>query len=59
MSSGYTNCACRDCFDIAVSDDTSRPELCQLCEEAGCEPDHGECQREDAYGYNPDENLRF
>ena len=48
MSSGYTDCACRDCFDVAVSSDTSKPELCSDCEDAGC--DGGECQRPDAYG---------
>lgn len=57
--SGYTPCACRDCMDITVSSDTSKPELCSECKEAGCEDyaerDAGvadawrwECQREDA-----------
>lgn len=63
MSSGYTYCACRDCFDETVSSDDSKPELCELCEDAGCtayrEPKHVEpattgteyeCQRGDAYG---------
>lgn len=56
MSSGYTHCACRDCFDVTVSSNTSNPELCSLCEEAGCTPPEGmsgysrECQRDDAYG---------
>jgi len=36
MSSGYTNCGCRDCFEIAVSDDIGEPELCSACEAAGC-----------------------
>jgi hypothetical protein len=53
MPSGYTDCACRDCFDIAVSSDMSRPELCLLCKDAGCAANDGECQRADAYG---DEN---
>jgi len=47
--SGYTSCACRDCFDIAVSDDVSAPDLCGECEEAGCEAD-SECSRDNAYG---------
>jgi len=34
--SGYTNCACRDCMDVTVSSDTSKPELCSECQEAGC-----------------------
>lgn len=62
-TSGYTHCACRDCMDVAVSSDVSKPELCGLCEEAGCEPwktsdvptgtwygTSFECQRDDAYG---------
>jgi hypothetical protein len=52
--SGYTDCACRDCFDITVSSDINRPELCELCEEAGCEEYAGECQRDDAYGCEPE-----
>jgi hypothetical protein len=28
MGSGYTDCACRDCFDVSFSDDVDRPELC-------------------------------
>jgi hypothetical protein len=35
--SGYTSCACRDCFEIAISEDESVPELCNECEEAGCD----------------------
>lgn len=61
--SGYTSCACRDCMDVTASSDTSKPELCEECTEAGCEayrpgdteyealPAHmRECQRDDAYG---------
>ena len=56
-----TACACRDCVDT-VSSDTSKPELCSECREAGCEPCPSdmrdgiigkrqfECQRDDAYG---------
>ena len=40
QSSGYTHCACRDCFEIVVSDDTSKPDYCEDCIEAGC----NECQ---------------
>lgn len=46
MTSGYTPCACRDCFDIAISDDWTVPDLCWACEEAGCDSD-GECVRTD------------
>ncbi len=61
--SGYTPCACRDCMDTTVSSDVTKPELCEACQEAGCEayaPDSAdynalpahmrECQRDDAYG---------
>lgn len=48
MPSGYTHCACRDCFEIVVSNDMSNPDMCSECEEAGCEED-AECKREDAY----------
>lgn len=57
MSSGYTYCACRDCSDDTVSSDMADPELCSLCEDAGCtrEVDGGsECDRPDAYGVDDD-----
>ncbi len=56
-ASGYTDCACRDCFDIAVSDDMAKPDLCWECSEAGCS-DTGdeECARDDAYGQEGDED---
>lgn len=55
MESGYTHCACRDCFDIAISSDMRQPELCSDCEEAGCdETGCSECQRDDAYGCGDD-----
>lgn len=41
--SGYTDCACRDCFETVVSDDMAHPDLCDACEEAGCDGE-GECQ---------------
>jgi hypothetical protein len=47
--SGYTACTCRDCMDVAISTHISHPELCLLCKDAGCEPDNGDCQRDDAY----------
>lgn len=42
---GYSDCACRDCFDTAFDGG-----LCHGCDEAGCERDAGECARPDAYG---------
>lgn len=52
MSSGYTYCACRDCFEIVVSNDMARPDYCDECE-GNCGPEHSlseECQAEGAYG---------
>ena len=45
--SGYTDCACRDCFDITVG---PLGEMCADCVEAGCDAFYTECQRADAYG---------
>lgn len=42
MGSGYTHCACRDCFEVVMSNDMANPDLCDNCSEAGCEPD-SEC----------------
>ena len=51
-TSGYVDCACRDCFDIAIASagDIVGTVLCSECKDAGCEADDGECQRDDAYG---------
>lgn len=47
--SGYVHCECGGCFDVTIaSSNPEQPALCELCEEAGCEPEC-ECQREDAY----------
>lgn len=44
--SGVRSCECRDCFEIIVG---IVGEMCDGCEEAGCE--YGtECSRDDAYG---------
>jgi len=54
--SGYTHCACRDCFDETVSADIRKPELCHECDLAGCDA-HGksECERQDAYDCEDEE----
>lgn len=31
--SGYTSCATRDCFEIAISNDMTEPGLCWECKE--------------------------
>lgn len=49
MASGYTDCRCRDCFELVVSDDEDNPDFCSDCEEAGCEDDE-ECCSPFAYG---------
>lgn len=46
---GYTDCPCRDCFEIAMDGD-----LCHDCEESGCdEQGNEECQSPHAYGGFP------
>lgn len=37
--SGYVNCACRDCMEIAIGDNDA---MCSACAAAGCELD-AEC----------------
>ncbi len=44
--SGYIDCGCRDCFEIAIGE---AGVFCNECEESGCEED-SECKRSDAYG---------
>ena len=41
MASGYTYCACPECFEIVVSNDISNPDYCDECIEAGCPEDEG------------------
>lgn len=38
-NSGYHDCPCRDCFEIAIGCDDDKPDLCNACEDAGCDPD--------------------
>lgn len=45
LRSGYVHCACRDCMDIAIGeqseqsrDETLTLTLCGPCEQAGCIP---------------------
>jgi len=43
---------CRDCMEIAVSNDVTKPDYCNACEGA-CGPEYSlsaECQAEGAYG---------
>lgn len=43
--SGYTDCPCRDCCEIAMDGD-----LCHECEEAGCDAEgESECSVERFY----------
>ncbi len=39
-AAGYTQCPC--CGYDTISSDSSKPELCSDCEEAGCEADGSE-----------------
>lgn len=57
--SGYCECACRDCFEIAIANDGETDALCLACEDAGCEPHDGECLAPHAYcSGGEDENGR-
>ena len=52
--SGYTPCKCRDCMEIAISNDVTNPDYCNACE-GECGPENtlsSECQAEGAYGIN-------
>jgi len=49
MMTGYTDCSCRDCFEIAIGE--AGEALCLECQDAGCEAGvECECSRADAYG---------
>jgi hypothetical protein len=54
MGSGYTDCKCPDCFEVAISDDENEPDFCNACEEAGCDGE-GECEAPHAYCSDSDE----
>jgi hypothetical protein len=47
---GYTDCACRDCFEIAIG--KPGKALCHACQDAGCEPNAGECECEPSDDYS-------
>lgn len=59
LESGYCDCACRDCFEIAIRDEGDADAMCSECEDAGCEPHDGECCREDAYGSDDIDDHNF
>jgi len=50
--SGYTDCSCRDCFEIAIG--KRGIALCHACAAAECEPNDGECCREDLGDEDPE-----
>lgn len=55
--SGYTPCKCRDCMEIAVSNDVTKPDYCGDCEGV-CGPEYdtsGECRATHAYCDGSDE----
>jgi hypothetical protein len=55
MTSGYTCCGCRDCFDVAISADMRIPDLCTDCAGYACDPlGRLDCERYDAYDCEPD-----
>lgn len=48
--SGYHDCPCSDCFEIAIgTEEDGSASFCNECEEAGCDGED-ECQAEGAYG---------
>lgn len=55
-NNGYTNCACRDCFEIAIGKPGSA--LCHGCEEAGCEAG-ADCECSAPHAYGGDEGCDF
>lgn len=52
--SGYSDCRCRDCFEIAISDDMMDPDFCWECSEAGCGEEE-ECRCEGQFDEDEDE----
>jgi hypothetical protein len=59
-TSGFVDCMCRDCFDVAVADDIAKGAFCSDCIEAGCPKYQGvwgmtqECQRVPGDDYDTD-----
>ena len=46
---GYVDCACRDCFEIAIG--APGVAMCHGCEDAGCEAGaEQECEAPHSYG---------
>jgi hypothetical protein len=52
MASGYRDCACPACFEIAIGEEGA---LCWECEEAGCDGE-SDCEAANAYGCTEEEN---
>ncbi len=46
--SGYVDCACRDCFEIAIGEPGEA--FCSDCEKADCSGGDSECDSPTAYG---------
>jgi len=55
MATGYADCTCRDCFEIAIPT-SDNDGLCRSCQDAGCEPNDGECCAPTAYGMSDEED---
>lgn len=56
-NSGYHDCPCRDCFEIAIGcNEYGDPDLCSECEEHGCDALGDEdCNAPHAYGGSCDD----
>jgi hypothetical protein len=57
-TSGYTHCACRDCFETVVSDDMDHPDMCDECIEAQC-IDGDECNAPHRYCHGDDDTGTY
>lgn len=58
-NSGYHDCPCRDCFEIAIGcdDETGDPSLCHACEGESCDASgQSECSVEPACDEDDDED---
>lgn len=53
IGTGYVDCGCRDCFEIAIGKPGT---FCHECVTAGCEPD-SECCAEGAYGGDTEDDA--
>ena len=57
QNSGYHDCPCPTCFEIAIGcDDADNPDMCSECDEAGCDGDN-ECSVEPDLDEETDDQI--